>query len=144
MPFISTTRDDGVTAPEWVDDETDRRRNFSPKVIFALVVVGLIALALGGVLMQINHSFNDELKLVEQVERELKASAELSGSEIRGISVYHYDDGSLVVRWTEGNVQCSDVVLVPPSTGSELWSTETVAEDSGKCSSSHSSSGIGN
>jgi hypothetical protein len=144
MPFVSTTRDDGVTAPEWVDDETDRRRNFSPKVIFALVVVALIALALGGVLMQINHSFNQELKLVKQIERELKASAELSGSEIRGISVYHYDDGSLVARWSEGNVQCSDVALVPPSTGSELWSTETVAEDSDKCSSSHPSSGIGN
>ena len=144
MPFVSTTRDDGVTAPEWVDDETDRRRNFSPKVIFALVVVALIALALGGVLVQINHSFNDELKLVEQVERELKASAEISGSEIRGISVYHYDDGSLVARWSEGNVQCSNVELVPPSTSSELWSAEAVQKDSGKCSSSHASSGIGN
>jgi hypothetical protein len=143
MPFIDTTRDDGVTTPEWVDDETDRR-TFSPKVIFALVVVALIALALGGVLMQINHSFSDELKLVDQIERELKASAELGGSEIRGISVYHYDDGSLVARWTEGNVQCSNVELVPPSTSSELWSTEAVQKDSGKCSSSHASSGIGN
>ncbi len=136
--------DDGVTAPEWVDDEIDRRRNFSPKMIFVLVVVGLIALALGGVLMQINHSFNDELKLVQQIERELKASAELSGSEVQNIKVYHYDDGSLVARWSEGNVQCSDVALVPPSTGGELWSTEAAAEDSGKCISSHSSSGIGN
>ena len=144
MPFISTTRDDGVTAPEWVDDETDRRRNFSPKVIFALVVVALIALALGGVLMQINHSFNDELKLVEQVERELKASAKLSGSDVRGIVVYHYDDGSLVARWSEGNVQCSDVALVPPSTSNELWGAEAVQSDSGKCSSPHASSGIGN
>ena len=66
MPFIDTTHDDGVTTPEWVDDETDRR-TFSPKVIFVLVVVGLIALALGGVLMQINNSFNQELKLVEQI-----------------------------------------------------------------------------
>lgn len=144
MPFISTTRDDGVTTPEWVDDEIDRRRNFSPKVIFVLVVVGLIALALGGVLMQINHSFSDELKLVDQIERELKASAELSGSDVQGIRVYHYDDGSLVARWSEGNVQCYDVALVPPSNGNELWSTEAVPKDSGKCNSSHSSSGIGN
>ena len=136
--------DDGVTAPEWVDDETDRRRNFSPKVIFALIVVALVALALGGALVQINHSFNKELELVQQIERELKATAELGGSEIRSISVYHYDDGSLVARWTEGNVQCSDVALVSPSTGSELWSTEAVLEDSGKCISSHASSGIGN
>jgi len=139
-----TKIDDGVTAPEWVDDETDRRRNFSPKVIFALIVVALVALALGGALVQINHSFNKELELVEQVERELKASAELGGSEIRSISVYHYDDGSLVARWTEGNVQCSDVALVPPSKSSELWSTEAVPPDSGKCISSHASSGIGN
>jgi hypothetical protein len=144
MPFISTTRDDGVTAPEWVDDETDRERTFSPKVIFALVAVGLIALVLGGVLMQINHSFNEELKLVEQIERELKASAKLNGSEIRSINVYHYDDGSLVARWSEGSVQCYDVALVPPSNDSELWSTEAVQKDSGKCSSSHPSSGISN
>jgi len=143
MPFIDTTRDDGVTTPEWVDDETDRR-TFSPKVIFVLVVVGLIALALGGMLMQINNSFNQELKLVEQIERELKASVKLSGSQIRGISVYHYDDGSLVAQWTEGNVQCSDIELVPPSNSSELWGTVAVREDSGKCTSSHSSSGIGN
>lgn len=143
MPFISTTRDDGVTAPEWVDDEDDRRRT-SPKLIFLVIAVGLIALLFGGALTQINHSLNDELKLVEQVERELKASAEISGSEIRGISVYHYDDGSLVARWSEGNVQCYDVALVPPSISSELWSTEAVQKDSGKCSSSHSSSGIGN
>jgi hypothetical protein len=143
MPFIDTTHDDGVTTPEWVDDETDRR-TFSPKVIFVLVVVGLIALALGGVLMQINNSFNQELKLVEQIERELKSSAKLSGSDVRGISVYHYDDGSLVARWTEGNIQCSDVELVPPSSGSELWTTATVRLDSDKCTSSHSSSGIGN
>ena len=143
MPFVSTTRDDGVTAPEWVDVEDDRRRT-SPKLIFLLIAVGLIALLFGGALMQINHSFNDELKLVEQIERELKASAELSGSDVQGIRVYHYDDGSLVARWSEGNVQCYDVALVPPSTSSELWSTEAVQKDSGKCSSSHSSSGIGN
>ncbi len=143
MPFISTTRDDGVTAPEWVDDEIDRKRT-SPKLIFLLIAVGLIALLFGGALVQINHSFNDELKLVDQIERELKASAELSGSEVQNIKVYHYDDGSLVARWSEGNVQCSDVALVPPSTGGELWSTEAVADDSGKCISSHSSSGIGN
>jgi hypothetical protein len=139
----NTTTSDDVTATEWVDDEAERKRT-SPKLIFSLIAVGLIALLLGGALVQINHSFNDELKLVEQVERELKASAELGGSEIRGISVYHYDDGSLVARWTEGNVQCSNVALVPPSTGSELWSTEAVLEDSGKCISSHPSSGIGN
>ena len=143
MPFIDTTRDDGVTTPEWVDDEDDRRRT-SPKLIFLVIAVGLIALLFGGALTQINHSLNDELKLVEQIERELKASAELSGSEIRVIKVYHYDDGSLVARWSEGSVQCSDVALVPPSTSSELWSTEAVQKDSGKCSSSHSSSGIGN
>ncbi len=109
-----------------------------------MIAVGLIALLFGGALTQINHSLNDELKLVEQIERELKASAELSGSDVRGIGVYHHDDGSLVARWSEGNVQCSGVALVPPSTGSELWSTEAVKKDSGKCSSSHSSSGIGN
>ena len=143
MPYIDTTRDDGVTTPEWVDDEIDRKRT-SPKLIFILIAVGLIALLFGGALVQINHSFNDELKLVDQIERELKASAELSGSEVQNIKVYHYDDGSLVARWSEGNVQCSDVALVPPSTGGELWSTEAVAEDSGKCISSNSSSGIGN
>jgi len=136
--------DDGVTAPEKVDDKADRKRNFSPKVIFALVVVALIALLFGGALMQINHSFNQELELVEQIERELNASAELSGSEVKNIKVYHYDDGSLVARWSEGSIQCSDVEIVPPSNGSELWSTEAVREDSGKCISSHSSSGIGN
>lgn len=143
MPYVGSTRDDGVTSPEWVDDEIDRKRT-SPKLIFLLIAVGLIALLFGGTLVQINHSYDKELQKVALIERELRASAQISSSDAINIEVYHYDDGSLVARWNEGDIECTGVGLVPPASSAELWATEEVLRDSGKCISSHSSTGIGN
>ena len=111
----------------------------------AMIVVAFILGGLfGASIVQINHATQNEFKKMKLIERELKASSKLSGSDARDINIYHYQDGSLVASWYENGAQCTDVPLVEPSSSNELWRTEAIPEDSGKCTSPYRSSGIGN
>ncbi|MEI6169719.1 MAG: hypothetical protein WCP56_01830 [Candidatus Saccharibacteria bacterium] len=120
-----------------------KARTVQMMVITALIVA-VIASMISVALMQIDFAASRERAQIELITRELTASAQSSDSGIRSIKVYHNDYGTLVASWTEGSTFCADIPILDPEEDMLLYHTDRVKSGSGNCTSSDSSSGIGN
>ena len=120
-----------------------KARTVQMMVITALITA-LLASMISVALMQIDFASERERAQIELIERELAASAQASDSEIRDIKVYHNDFGTLVASWTEGSTFCADIPILDPEEDMLLYHTGPVKSGSGDCTSSDSSTGIGN
>ena len=119
-----------------------KARTIQMMVITALITA-LLASMISVALMQIDFASSRERAQIELISRELAASAQSSGSEIRAIKVYHNDYGTLVASWEEEGTVCADIPIQPPTEEELLWHTGPVKKGGG-CQQDMKSSGIGN
>jgi hypothetical protein len=143
MPALKSTSE--ATRLEEVDTHPDGTLKTDIKVrltTFLAVVLLLSSAAVAVIgLMHSKYTHRAEVIQIQTVERELKASARLKGLDVTNIKVYRSVDG-LRASWNQGLQVCTDVALKEPAQQDDLYGTDSVDSDTGKCVTSTSSRGL--